>query len=260
MTVASSLGSYDQQDERSSNSFDQEGMIVATTRDPSLGKPKKRVTFSKATLATYNEKRQNKENRCCKTTRACWNDPQQEHHHRQHQTATASKKELEHRPCNNNSLDGEDQSLGSLESQTQAVTTILQACRSPKHNSNTSILGQGTKNKAAWGILIDTGAAISLAPLSFAPEVELSPLESTLQLRSVTGRAIPAFGRRTIQLVGQQLSFSISFVIAEVEHALLGMDIFMAEQLSMVRGNNSEHYLVNTAGERTQLQQRGHHL
>ena len=179
----------------------------------------------------------------------------------QQQPATASKKELEHRPCNNNSLDGEGQSLGSLESQTQAITTILQACRSPKHNNNTSILGQqGTKNKAAWGILIDTGAAISLAPLSFAPEVELSPLESTLQLRSVTGRAIPAFGRRTIQLVGQQLSFRISFVIADVEHALLGMDIFMAEQLSLQRGSNNEQYLVNIAGERTQLQQRGHHL
>ena len=166
------------------------------------------------------------------------------------------KKELEHRPCNNNSLDGEDQSLGSLESQTQT----MQACRSPKHNINTSSLGQGNKNTAAWGILIDTGAAISLAPMSFAPETELSPLESTLQLRSVTGRAIPAFGRRTINLIGSQLSFRVSFVIADVEHALLGMDIFMQEQLSLQRGSNNDHYLVNTAGEKTQLQQRGHHL
>ena len=274
--VVSSLGSLDQQDEALSlDNLGQQGMMVETAWDPSLGpvrdsfgsaKPKKSVTFSKATLAAYNEKRQNKEKRGCKTTRACWNDRRQEHQHKQQawemqqQSATASKKEIEHRPCNDNSLDGEDQSLGSLESQTQA-TTILQACRFPKHNNNNpSILGQGTKNKAAWGILIDTGAAISLAPLSFAPKVELSPLESTLQLRSVTGRAIPAFGRRTIQLVGQQLSFRISFVIADVEHALLGMDIFMMEQLSLQRGSNNDHYLVNTAGEKTQLQQRGHHL
>ena len=136
----------------------------------------------------------------------------------------------------------------------------MQACRSPKHNINTSSLGQGSKNTAAWGIMIDTGAAISLAPMSFAPETDLSPLESTLQLRSVTGRAIPAFGRRTINMIGSQLSFRVSFVIADVEHALLGMDIFMQEQLSLQRSSNNEHYLVNTAGERIQLQQRGHHL
>ena len=73
MTVASSLGSLDQQQQD-----EQEGK---TTR-MSFGKtqPKKRVTFSKATLAAYNEKGQNKENRCCKTTLACWNNFQQAHH------------------------------------------------------------------------------------------------------------------------------------------------------------------------------------
>ena len=96
--------------------------------------------------------------------------------------------------------------------------------------------------------------------MSFAPEVELSPLESTLQLRSVTGKAIAAFGRRTVQLVGSELSFNVSFVIADVEHALLGMDILMAEQLSMIRSSFNEYYLVNKAGAKTQLQPRGHHL
>ena len=208
MTIGSSLGSLDQQDDKeSSSSFDQEGMMLGTTRDPSLEqhrdsfgrtKPKKRVTFSKATLAAYKEKRQNKENRCCKTTRACWNELQQEQKKMQQQPATALAKKEEHRHCTNNSLDREEQSLGNLESQTQTQ----QACRSPKHNNNTSSLGIGSKNTAAWGIMIDTGAAISLAPMSFAPEIELSPSESTLQLRSVTGRAIPAFGRRTVELRG----------------------------------------------------------
>ena len=61
-------------------------------------------------------------------------------------------------------------------------------------------------------------------------------------------------------MIGSQLSFRVSFVIADVEHALLGMDIFMQEQLSLQRGSNNDHYLVNLAGEKTQLQQRGHHL
>ena len=213
MTIGSSLGSLDQQQQDG-----QEGQTIGTAWEPSLEqtkesfartKPKKRVTFSKATLAAYNDKQQNKEqnqnkgshpessqleqlehrkkknnneNSCkdslgkhnelpndrCKTTLACWNLVPQEHQRKkQQQPATASKKNMEHKRCiDNNSLDGEDECLGSLESQTQTQ----QACRSPKHNNNTSSLGIGSKNKAAWGIMIDTGAAISLAPMSFAPE------------------------------------------------------------------------------------------
>ena len=300
MTIGSSLGSFDQQNaEESSSSFDQEGQIVGTACEPSLDslranfgskKPKKRVTFDEATLTAYAKHRQNHkkqqkkgshptssqleqlehnkknnkdsledelpaENNKSTTTQTCWNELQQEQTMQQ-QTAAASAKELEHRICNNNSLDREGQSLGNLESETQTQ----QACRSPKHNNNTSSLGIGLKNKAAWGIMIDTGAAISLAPMSFAPTTELSPLESTFQLRSVTGKAIQAYGRRTVDLRGSQLSLRVSFVIAEVEHALLGMDIFMQEELSLQRSINNEHYLVNKAGERTQLQQSGHHL
>ena len=107
---------------------------------------------------------------------------------------------------------------------------------------------------------MDTGAAISLAPMSFAQNTELSPFESTLQLRSVTGEVIQAFGRRTVQLVGSNLSFCVSFVIANVQHALLGMDALMANQLSLVRNIFNEYYLVNAAGATTQLQTRGHLL
>ena len=101
MTVASSLGSLDQQeDKESSSSFDQEGMMLGTIRDPSLEttrtsfgktKPKRRVTFSKATLAAYNEKTQTKENRCCKTARACWNNAQQEYQSIGHATTTTAE-------------------------------------------------------------------------------------------------------------------------------------------------------------------------
>ena len=290
MTIGFSLGSLIQQEQDG-----QEGMNIGTAWEPNLEqtkesfegtKPKKRVTFSKATLEAYSKRQQNnreqqnkssqleqlehnnerhnngslddelpEENNNRTTTQTCWNGFQQEHQ-KQQQIAPALAKELQHRTCANNSLDSEGQSLGSLESETQTQ----QACRSPKHNNNTSSLGIGTKNKAAWGILIDTGAAISLAPLSFAPDIELSPVESTLQLRSVTGEAIEAFGRRTVQLVGSELSFHVSFVIADVQHALIGMDILMANQLSLISNSFNEYYVVNTAGATTQLQPRGHLL
>ena len=49
-------------------------------------------------------------------------------------------------------------------------------------------------------------------------------------------------------------------MIANVQHALLGMDALMSNQLSFVRNIFNEYYLVNTAGATTQLQTRGHLL
>ena len=101
---------------------------------------------------------------------------------------------------------------------------------------------------------------MSLAPVSFAPTTELSPLESTLQLRSLDGKAITAYGRRTVHLRGSQLSFNVSFVIADVVHASLGMDFFEKEKLSIIRSSDNEIHLVNIAGAKTKLQQQGHLL
>ena len=286
MTIGFRLGSLTQSHEESSNSFDQEGQMLGTywdlsvpASDPdwdqhrdSFGKTQlkqKKVTFSKETLAAYKAK-QHKDNKQDKGSHPGGlqleqlrpNNQQQSWYNRprgvQQQTAAASVKKLEHRPCNHNSF-SEDQSLGNLEP--RASTTNLRACRCPKqNNNNSSILGQDLKNTAAWGILVDTGAAVSLAPVSFAPETELSPLESTLQLKTVTGKEIKAYGRKTVHLVGRELSFAISFVIADVEHALLGLDVFLREQLSMIWGSNGEINLVNRAGAKTKLQQRGHLL
>ena len=109
---------------------------------------------------------------------------------------------IRHAKQQNNSLGREEQTLGNIQ----------QACRCPS-NMNSSNLGIGTKNTAAWGILIDTGAAISLAPLAFAPESELRPVESTLQLRSANGSLIETFGRRSCAACWvQSLNLCVSFV------------------------------------------------
>ena len=249
MTIGFSLGSFTQRN--------QQGMIAGTTWDPSLGmdrdsfdkkKQQKKVSFSKETLEAYKARRQNNRQqrsqlRQLEHNNEYNNSNQQAWQNRpsmmQQQPATAyEKKTPEHKRCiNNDSLDDEDESLeeedralGSFEAQPQATTTSLPIFRSPKHNNNnTSILGLDLKNKAAWGILIDTGAAMSLAPVSFAPEAELIPLESTLHLRNLDGRAITAYGRRTVEIRGSQLSFKASFVIADVEDVSLGMDTFVCE-------------------------------
>ena len=173
-------------------------------------KPKKRVSFDELNLAHLRQDKGQKgshpqsfklnnlgaraekqelpaQNNKTTTAQPCWTSFQQAN--LQQQTAPAWEKTIQHEECTTNSLGREEQTLGNIQ----------QACRCPS-NSNKSSFGLETKNTAAWSILVDTGAAISLAPWGFAQDVELSPVESTLQLRSVNGSLIELYGRRTVQL------------------------------------------------------------
>ena len=272
MTRGISLGSLIQQ-----NQDDQRGMQIGTAWDPSLvhKKPKRRVSFDEANLAHL---RQNKgqqhnfqlrqlgsktekqelpaQNNTMTTAQTCWTSFQQVN--LQQQPAPAWEKKLQHEECTNSNLHSEEGTLGSLKQ--NASTTNWPAYQTPKHNNNTSSLGIGTKNTAAWGILVDTGAAISLAPWDFAQHIELRPVKSTLQLRSVTGEVIQAYGTRMVQLVSATFCFQVSFVIASVQHALLGMDALQQNQLSLCRNIFQQYHLVNPAGAAIQLKTQGHLL
>ena len=52
----------------------------------------------------------------------------------------------------------------------------------------------------------------------------------------------------------------MSFVIADVEQPLLGVSSLLGEKLSLYLSSNLGHHLVNTAGEKTQLEQRGQQI
>ena len=250
MTIGLSLGSFSQ----NNNKDGQEGKRVNTasrfdSQRAKLGqqKPGKRVTFGTVTLKAYNPECELQNENSKRTT--CWDSFQQENAMQQ-QTATASGKELQ-KACQqqqqqNNSLGREEQTLGNMQ----------QACRCPS-NMNNNTLGTIGKNTAAWGILVDTGAAISLAPPGFAQQSELMPVEGTLQLRSANGSLIDTYGRKLVQLVGSELCLHVNFVIANVGQALIGMDVLQANQLSLIQANFQEYYLVNNLGAKTKLQQRG---
>ena len=216
---------------------------------------RKRQTKSHSYKSSLDEELPEQDNTMT-TTKTCWTKLQQEDE-KQQQPATTLEKSLAHRRCITNNLGSfsEGDSIGSLEQ--NASTTNWPAYGSQEHNKNNDSLGISTRNTAAFGILIDTGAAISVAPKDFASQAELSPLEGTLQLRTITGNAIEAFGRRTVQLVGSELNLCVSFVIAEVDQALIGMDILIANQLSLITNSLHEYYLVNSLGAKTRLQPRG---
>ena len=108
-------------------------------------------------------------------------------------------------------------------------------------------------------ILVDTGAELSVAPRGFAAQVQLDPLEGT-ELRTADGRAIKTFGRKTVELTTLGFSFTMPFVIADVESPLLGFSSLIEQNLCLQMDCQLGHSLVNTHGEKTQLQQRGHQL
>ena len=186
MTIGSSLGSLIQQSNK-----EQEGMQVGTAWEPSLMhyKKPKRVSFDLAHLRQTKGQQQEgshpqnfkldnlgaraekqelpAKNNTMTTAQTCWTSFQQTN--LQQQSATAWEKTIQHEECTTNSLGREEGTLGNLEQ--NASTTNLPAGRSPKLNNNTSNLGIGTKNTAAWGILVDTGAAMSLAPWDFAQHI-----------------------------------------------------------------------------------------
>ena len=125
-------------------------------------------------------------------TQACWWNSNQQHRQQQaraarHQssqqqqgTAQTSRKSLKPTTTPMGNLEHEPLTA-SFEPQTRATTqpaptlpaSIIAQLESSDHVSSPA---------EAWGVLVDTGAATSVAPKGFASDIELSPASSTLQL------------------------------------------------------------------------------
>ena len=160
---------------------------------------------------------------------------------------------------NNNSLGTNNKSLGSACNNSSLGNNSLgieeqQECRESLEQQP---LAFQRSSLQLWKILIDTGAELSVAPWDFAAEIQLSPLNQDLQLRTADGRAIDIFGLRTVQLLTQGFSFSMSFVIADVQQPLLGLGSLLRENLSLQLDKNLGHHLGNLAGEKIHLEQHG---
>ena len=147
----------------------------------------------------------------------------------------------------------------SFERQTQA--TIQSAFPTPTYTiAQMDRFEHASSTTEAWGIIVDTGAATSVVPRSFAPDIELSPTPSTLQLTTATGKAIKTYGLGQTHLQSRGLSLEVSFVIADVVAPLLGLEVVINESLSLHVEHDSQHGLVNPAGDKTQLEHMGRHL
>ena len=147
--------------------------------------------------------------------------------------------------------------------QRQLAAACEQQLQPMANNNSLGIGEQETADRSSRQtrqILVDTGAELLVAPRSFAAEIQLSPLEEDLELRTANGIAIQTFGIRTVQLLSQGCSFNMNFVIADVEQPLLGLSSLLREKLSLHLDSNLGHHLGNTAREKIQLEPRGQQI
>ena len=149
------------------------------------------------------------------------------------------------------------QHMWGFEHQSQASTSVVTP---PDFIAQLDSVAPVSSKQASRGILVDTGAAISVAPKSFASDIELSPVPSTLQLTTASGEAITTYGLRRVHLQGRGLSFEVSSVIEDVVTPLLGLEIMIQHSLSLTVEHDFQHYLVNPAGDKTKLEHIGRHL
>ena len=80
------------------------------------------------------------------------------------------------------------------------------------HNYARELLAHYLKH---WGLLVDTGAYVSVAPKHFAPEVLLEPVPHPVQLLTATSTPIKIYGTKTVLLVTGRLSFHVRFYITD---------------------------------------------
>ena len=187
------------------------------------------------------------------TAQACWWNTSAQQQKQQQQTFWRSprrKKQLQR--------DNGDQSFADWLASNKS---LMSSFEKQSQDQSLALLETLDNSLAAetWALLVDTGAATSVAPQSFAQHLELSPAPSNLQLATATGEAIKIFGLRHVHLQCQDLSFKVSFVIADVVTPILGLDTLMQHNLSL-SFEHDQSFLVNKAGKRTQLEHIGRHL
>ena len=160
-------------------------------------------------------------------TQACWWNSNQQHQqqHQQHKprptTTEASQQRYQPQLYNIDqqttytSVLTDSQPMLSLEHQSQASTQP--AYSSPVFIARLDNFEKASSTTETWGILVDTGAATSVAPKSFASDIELSPAPATIQLTTATGKAVRIYGLKQ-QVEQDSLTFQRQQVLRAAFH------------------------------------------
>ena len=187
--------------------------------NPQLSNAHVRDRACRDRLAKGNGAKQEDPGKTCSTT-ACRQNKQQQQLEQQKQ-----------KPLQEGQLRTAD--LSSEQKLEQTGENTIKQEETTANNKNS--LGLGTQQRPParpWRILVDTGAELSVAPRSFAETTQLSPCEKDLQLRTANGIAIQTFGMRTVQLLCQGFSFTMNFMIADVDNLCSDLVAYLGTTLA----------------------------
>ena len=84
-----------------------------------------------------------------------------------------------------------------------------------------------------WGLLVDTGAYVSVARKCFAPEAPLEPILQPVRLLTATSAPIKVYRTKTVLLVSGKLSFYLRFYITDVKQTLLGLHDILQRDIQL---------------------------
>eukprot|EP00971_Amphidinium_carterae_P187052 3712866-Amphidinium_carterae.1 len=79
--------------------------------------------------------------------------------------------------------------------------------------------------KDFWSVIIDTGAAVSVCPMTFCEHIAVKTMSEAArrQYVTVTGEGFTIEGWKEVTLVIGAITIQIRFIVANVQSALLGL-------------------------------------
>jgi len=97
-----------------------------------------------------------------------------------------------------------------------------------------ALLCEISASNGEW-LMVDSGAAVSACPLSYAPEVALAAKGTARALRSVTGAAIEHSGSKAIEYVHENgAPMKVGYEVADVQRPIVAVNNFVDRGMTVV--------------------------
>eukprot|EP00971_Amphidinium_carterae_P350278 6491466-Amphidinium_carterae.5 len=113
--------------------------------------------------------------------------------------------------------------------------------------------------KDFWGIIFDTGAAVSVCPMTFAEHIPIIPMaeESRKQYVTVTGEGLTIQGWKETTLIIGTITMQVCFIVANVQFPLIGLSDLNDNKTTIHTGIKP---YIEQFGHNEQLHLLGQHL
>eukprot|EP00971_Amphidinium_carterae_P049700 979673-Amphidinium_carterae.1 len=107
---------------------------------------------------------------------------------------------------------------------TEIIGAIMDIHNKVKEDNCCRIISQSDVSKCGQkgSLMYDSGAAVSIAPLSFAPHVPLQPMRGDQKLQSVTDAEIKIHGFKGCTIMPGGIGLRVNFIICDASCPIIG--------------------------------------